>query len=110
MAIRSYDKVIDPSNREITQTQDSVATVLRQISLSPIIDGNLLTGVSIAASTASASVVSHKLGRRALGFIVIKRTTSAVVYESATVSSNKDKFLHLNNSSTASVTVDLWVF
>ena len=110
MVIRSYDKVIDPSSKEVTQTQDSAATVLRQISLSPIIDGSLLTDVSIAASVESASVINHRLERRALGFIVVRGTTSAVVYESTVTNNSKDKFLRLNNSSTASVTVDLWVF
>ena len=110
MSIKSYDKFIDPSNRALTQTQDSAATAIRQISLSKIINGNLLTGMTIAAATASPSVISHGLGSRFLGFIVVRGTTSAVVYESTVVNRNEDKFIHLNNSSTASVTVDLWVF
>ena len=47
--IKSFVKQIDPNNRDITQTQSNVNTVVKQIANSPIIDGVLIKEVDIGA-------------------------------------------------------------
>ena len=58
--IKSFVKQIDPNNRDVTQTQSNVNTVVKQIANSPIIDGVLIKEVDIGTAD---TVVEHKLGR-----------------------------------------------
>jgi hypothetical protein len=63
--------------------------------------GVLLEGVTLSTSAKS---VNHTLGRKALGYWIVKRSANAVVYDTAI----DDQTLTLVAS--GSVTVSLWVF
>tara|TARA_R100001082_G_C4315938_1_gene138970 strand:- start:502 stop:831 length:330 start_codon:yes stop_codon:yes gene_type:complete len=106
--IKSFVKQIDPDNRDVTQTQSNVNTVVKQISNSPIIDGVIIKDVSFVGST--DTIVNHKLGREPLGFIVIGQKQGDVVYESTTTNNNRDKFLILKKDTVSTPTITFWVF
>ena len=121
--IKSFVKQIDPGNRDVTQTQSNVNSAVQQIANSPIIDGVIVKDVSFAGD--GDIIVSHKLGREPLGFIVIGQKSTqpggSIVSESTTVNNNRDKFLLLHKyspyagdsaagSSSVTEIITLWVF
>lgn len=81
----------------------SLNNTLRGILQSEVLDGALITGVQLGVS---AVRVSHRLGRKPLGFIVVKRDSGETVFEQP--EDREDLFLNLQ--ATGPVTVSLWVF
>lgn len=67
----------------------------------PFLRGNLIEGVAL---TTTASKLEHKLGVSPLGYIIVSQSANAVVYSSA----KDENFLTLQSS--ASVTINIWVF
>ena len=99
--MKKYKKLY--SSDDITrQLQDNVDAAIGPIIDKPIVDGVLLK--SIALTTGSIDIVSHKLGRTPLGYIIVKRSADSTIWESET---NK-RSINLNCS--ADVTVSIWVF
>lgn len=70
-----------------------------------ILDGIILKDIVLVS--ASTNKVAHKLGRVARGFLVVKKSGVADIYNS-TVQSLPDSLLSLETS--VNVTVSLWVF
>lgn len=70
-----------------------------------ILDGIILKDIVLVS--ASTNKVAHKLGRAVRGFLVVKKSGVADIYNS-TVQSLSDSFLSLETS--VNVTVSLWVF
>ena len=71
----------------------------------PILDGILLKDIALVST--GSNLVHHKLGRASRGFIVVKKSGVADIYNS-TVQSLPDSLLSLETS--VNVTVSLWVF
>lgn len=90
---------------ELQQFQDSVAEVLGPIRAAEVVDGVLISGVVIPTGTPKS--VAHKLGRPPQGWIVVSKNAASDVWEDITYSF-RSKFLRL--SSSADVTINLWVF
>lgn len=89
---------------EIQRMQDLIAESVEQLERSPMGKGVLLEGVSL--STGASNRVNHKLGRVPSGWIIVDRDDNANVWSST--SSLPNKFLELSTS--ADVTVSLWIF
>jgi len=104
MALPKYEayNVSDPN---LTKVQYKLQEALGPIFSIDLLDGNLITGVDL---TTSASVIAHKLGRESKGYIVVKRSANAVVYDNESTNTSKASFIKLIAS--ASVTIDVWVF
>jgi len=80
--------------------QENVDAALRTLS-TPLQNGVLITGITL---TTNDTKVSHKLGRIPVGYIVVKRSTAATVFDTALT----DTFLTLK--ATTPTIVSIWVF
>ena len=99
--MKKYKK-LSSKDPVIRQLQDNVEQVINPVLNKAIINGILIKDVVL--TTGNIHKVSHKLSRKPLGYIVIKRNANSVVWDSAIDS----KTISLNCS--ANVTIDLWVF
>lgn len=90
---------------DVSRFQDNVEQTFLTITNKAILNGVLIEDVSL---TTSASNVAHGLGRPVIGYIVIKKSANAVVYDNESTNTKKDQFIILRAS--ANVTVSLWVF
>jgi len=90
----------DPETEALSQ---SVSDVFGQLADNPILNGQLLKGVTLKAG--AETPVPHRLGRRPKGVIVVGQSAASDIH--AGPSANADV---LAISSTAAVTADLWVF
>lgn len=79
-----------------------IISAVGDIALKEILDGELLKDVVIVAGT--PKLVAHKLGRKPVGYLVVRRSANSMVWDSAATK----EFLTL--SASANVTVSLWVF
>jgi hypothetical protein len=89
---------------EDENTDRMLQSILERINLfanCPFLDGVLLKGISLSVG---ANSVNHKLGRNCTGYLVFKQDAASSIFLSA----SDAKTLTLNSS--ASATVDLWVF
>ena len=109
MALRSQIvplSVFNSDNFDVNKVQANFKKTIESILASGIIDGLLISDVSL--SSGSYSLVAHKLGRPVRGYIAVKKSASAVVFDDETGNTQKDLFVKLTAS--ANVTVTLWVF
>lgn len=94
-------QINDPVIRQAIQLLTFPLNKLLSIEM---LDGLKISSVSLKANTELQ--ISHKLGREYLGYLVTSKNANANVWNSST--SQKDKYLKLTSS--ADVTVDLWVY
>lgn len=93
-------------NDDVQQLQDAVGVVLQDLRGRTLIDGRLVEGVVLAA--AQINVVDHLLNRPVRGYIVVRASASANVWDTQDKNVTPSRSLHLWTS--AAVTVTLWVF
>lgn len=104
--MKGYYKVgIEESNisESVERMQDSIERVISPIVNVPIINGILVNDIFVSTNP---SRIEHKLGRKPLGYFIVKRDANSVVFDLPEV--REDLFLNLQAS--ANVTVSLWVF
>ena len=90
----------------LEQVQNNLENTFRSIEACPLLDGHLLTEVSLASGD---NDIDHKLGRAIKGWVVTRyREATANVYEKISANKNTGSLLKLNSS--AATTVDIWVF
>ncbi len=97
----------------IQHTDPVVNRIQRNLedSVNPIVDlppmsGQILTDVAVA--TGSTVLVEHKLGRAYRGWVLVDNDTACTIHRDDT--STADTTLYLPLVSSATTTVDLWVF
>lgn len=90
---------------QLQQVLESIVTSVRQVLRVPLLDGRLIKGVVLPP--AASTKVTHGLGRRPLGWLVISTTGTGVITEPSQ-GTRTDQTLVLYSVSAA--TVDLWVF
>lgn len=83
---------------------DDTRTLARRVDDNPIFNGNLLKDEIVLAA---GTEVAHKLGRAWQGFLVVKKTGAAIIYNEP--SSDESLFIGLRSSS-GTQTITLWVF
>lgn len=101
-ALRKIQSDDDVLNR----FQDNVASAISPIIQQPILGGNLLSGISLL--TGVDNNVPHKLGRKLIGYMVVRKNSNSTVWDSQGFNLSQNSTLILNCS--ANTTVDLWVF
>ena len=101
--LKPFAKTGIESFEDVERFQDVVENVLGSIAASPIISGQLVADVSL---TSTPKRIEHKLGRKPLGYMVVRQDADATVYEQ----DEKRLDLFLNLASSNPVTVSLWVF
>lgn len=101
---KSFRKVVG-QNRELNQVQSNVEQAVAEVIKNPLLNGRLIEDVAL---TTTASKIEHKLGRTPRGYLIVKRSANAQVYDSLASEGSPDLFLPLTAS--ANVTVSLWIF
>ena len=98
------------SDADVTLTSDRIQEITDFIEKCPLIDGQLIEDVVVTKPPGvfEDTTVSHNLGRVYKGFIVVKKSSAAAIFESSTI--NKQKSNSLILSTNLSCTVSLWVF
>lgn len=88
-------------DRDVQNALEGLYVPVQALLRIPLLDGVLKSDQSVTTSTAT---IKHGLGRRPLGWLILTKDANADVWE--TSRSNTDLVL----DSSATVTVDLWVF
>lgn len=99
--MNNIKKVITP-DANLRQVQENIFQVFNGVIDKQVIDGVLIKDVAL--TTGSVTLVDHKLGRKPLGYIIVKRNANSVIWDTNTTARN----ISLNCS--ANVTVNLWIF
>lgn len=87
---------------ELNRVQKNVLDAVGDLPKIQIIDGVLVEGIVLNSS--SGVNVSHKLGRKPVGFIVVLASTNAMYWNGAITESN------INIFTSNAVTVSIWFF
>lgn len=106
MAFQPFRKVRS-QDKDLRLVQDAIETPLRDIQSRKILDGQLLENIPIS-STLSVNKIPHGLSKPLTGWIVVRQSASATIWDSQGDNENPNLFLNLNT--TASCVVSLWVF
>lgn len=103
--IRTLERV-RTSDPDLRAVQDNVAAVVRDIGGRALLDGLLLDGVEV--TTGAPVTVNHGLGRDLIGWVVVRKSATADVWDSQSTNRMPARSLVLNSS--ANVTLSIWVF
>lgn len=101
MAVGTMIQTISGST-DVTSLQAAINQQFAQLMNVPLINGQQVMQVPLV--TGKANQIPHKLGRKAVGYIVTSVSAGALIWND----SFNDKFVPLYAS--AACTVDLWVF
>jgi hypothetical protein len=93
-------------DQTLSRAFDEVKQVIDLIRRSKVLDGNLVTGIVLAAGVTTP--VAHGLGRAPIGFEVVRRRAQALVSDAQDSNATPDRTFSLVAS--ADVTVDVWFF
>ena len=94
-----------PQQLDWNMAQNRWASILNPVISSPIVNGLLLTNVSLINGT---TVINHKLGRKLQGWILVGINGAATIYDNQ--ASNQMTDLTLSLTSDADVICSIWVF
>lgn len=89
----------------LDKVQENVDTALGPLQDSRIVEGLLLRNVQL---TAGSNTVAHKLDRRLIGWIVVRKRANEQIWDEQDTNNAPKRTLKLQAS--GAVTVDLWVF
>lgn len=96
---------IHTDDYELKTVQGNVGKTLDLLTTGPLSGGLLLTGVALASGDTN---VEHRLGREPQGYLVVKRSGAADIYDKEVAKNLKSTLLKLNSS--AAITVSLYIF
>jgi len=102
MAIKGFRKP-SQATPEGQALANATGDFARQLENNPLLDGRILARVVVGTS---ATNLSHLLGRDWIGWFVVRKATTASIYEGT--QTNAGQYLTLIAS--ASATVDIYVF
>lgn len=105
MSIKDLKK-IKGTTPELSRLQSNLENWVASVQQSGLNNGVLLQSISL--STGGTNAVEHKLGRAPSGWILVRKRSTADVWDSQDTNIFKTKSLALECS--ANVIVDLWVF
>jgi hypothetical protein len=105
MSLKGFKK-IHTDNRELNKIQSNVEQLIEPFLNSEVVNGVLLKDIVLDSS--KTNLISHKLGRKPQGWIVIGKNANSVIWDSQSSNTKADKILELLCS--ANVTINLWVF
>lgn len=97
-------KKLFTNNYELQKIQDNVAEIFTDISFLPILRGNFVD----ASLSTSDTIIEHKLGRVATGYLVVDLDANAVIYSSPTANNSPTRQIILRADT--SVNVKLYIF
>ena len=94
------------SDKDLSKLQNNIDIVLRPIVNCPIIDGVLIENVNL--STSVTNEVFHKLGRKPIGFIIVRKSADSRIWDAQSSNPTPDRTFSLLCSN--AVTVNIWFF
>ncbi len=97
--------ILQSDSEQLTMVQTRWASILQPLLTNPMLEGAVLKQVQL---TSGSNVINHKLGRKLQGWIITRQRGPANVYD--TQDANAMPQLTLQLESSASVSVDLYVF
>ena len=100
--MKTFNK-IQTNDYQIDTIQSNIETVFSSLLLNPLINSSIIEDVALTTGT---NQISHKLGRKIKGYIIVRRSSAATIYD--TKSDLPDRLLTLVAS--APITVSLIVF
>jgi len=103
--VKSFKK-LELENKELNKLQSNIELTFTPIINSEIINGILIRNLNL--TTGQDNIVAHKLGRKALGYIIVKKSDESTIWDVDSETFSEKNFLILNCS--ADVVVSLWVF
>jgi len=99
-------KKIGSSSSDLQKVQQNIENAISPIIRKEIIDGVLLKNVCLEPSVSNE--VKHSLGRKPLGWIIVRKRADARIWDVQDFNRNPTKTLSLAVSH--SVQVDIWIF
>ena len=101
MARYTFSRV-ETKDPTVFMLQSAIETAFRSLDTNPILDGQLITNVTVGTAEIR---VRHSLKRKPKGYLVVDADAAATIHRS---SESTTQFLHLTSSHAA--TISLWVF
>lgn len=102
---------VQTTDRVINQLQDNIGNLLEPtattVEQSPLLAGKILTSVALSASS---NTIRHTLGRTLKGWFIVRQRASASIYDTQDSLTAEEKAVILKLTSSATVTVDIYVF
>ncbi len=102
MANKAFKKTYT-ENQDLNNMQENVEEVVAPLLKNPLLDGQVLSNIEL---TTGSNSISHKLGRKLQGWLIVDKDDVADVYRET--SPTPTLTLVLNSS--ANVTISLYVF
>jgi hypothetical protein len=99
-------KKVGTQDKDLQKVQQNVENTIEPIIRKEIVDGVLLKKVCLEPGVSNE--VKHSLGRKPLGWIVVRKRADARIWDVQDFNNNPSKTLSIACSH--SVTVDLWIF
>ncbi len=96
---------LQSADRILNMIQDNISEAVNPITTQPILNGNILTNVSLAIGD---NTIQHQLGRRLVGWYLVRVRGSVLVYDNQDANLTPDVTLLLVAS--AARVVDIAVF
>jgi hypothetical protein len=96
---------VQTPDREINQLQSNVAEILEPLSSNALSSGYVLSSVVLAVGD---NAVNHKLNRTLIGWFIVRKRGTSVIYDKQDANTQKNVTLVLNSS--LAETVDIYVF
>lgn len=103
--LKDFIKIVSQES-DTQRLQDNIELFLKQIKNISILDGVLLEDVSVP--TGSDVVIPHKLNRKLVGYIVVRNSAEATIWDKQSDNTLPGKTLILKSS--ADTTISMWVF
>jgi hypothetical protein len=98
-------KTLNVQDEVQNRVQDNTKKAIDQINANVLTSGTILSKVSLKVGS---NTVNHKLGKVLTGWFIVRQRSSATIYD--TQDSNKTPAQTLLLTSSAAVTVDIYVF
>ena len=93
------------NDRNLQMLQNQWASQLDPVLINPLVNGRLIQGQVL---TSGVNTINHKLGRKLVGWIVVRNNSNVTFYDSQDSNQMPELTLVLNAS--GATTVSLWVF
>ena len=99
--LKQYKK-ITAKEREVNQLQENIEQALNPIVAKQVVDGILIRTIALKAG--SINNVSHKLGRKPVGYIIVSKDANSQIWNAEL----KKSILQIQCS--INTTISIWVF
>ena len=103
--IRAFRK-IRSKVQDLVQVQENIEQTFKSVLQVPLLNGRLITDLALV--TGSINRVEHKLGRKFIGYLVVRKNAAATIYDSKSSNVADEGVLLL--STDTNTTIDIWIF